>query len=123
MANPFRDMERELKVAKAKAMRQLAVRLETSFTDEISAVKWGWPNPPTTRDIVDENRLRTSITRDINPDDSVTFTWTMEYASYVHEGYTATNGVRYPARPWTQEPLKEAPELFRTYLDAALRQR
>ena len=121
MARPPRDLERAFEAAKSKAMRQLAIRLETRFTDEISSVKWGWPNPPTQRDIVDTGRLRASLTREMNPDDSVTFTWATEYASHVHEGYVATNGQRYPARPWTREPLKEVPELFWTYLDAALR--
>jgi hypothetical protein len=120
MPRPQRDFERALQAAKAKAMRQLAVYLEASFTDEISAVKWGWPNPPTTRDIVDKNRLRSSLTREINEDDSVTFTWATDYASHVHEGYVATNGQRYPARPWTREPLKEVPTKFGVFLRAAL---
>lgn len=120
MPRPQRDIERAIQAAKAKAMRQLAVYLEANFTAEISAVKWGWPNPPTTRDIVDTGRLRSSVTREINDDDSVTFYWPLEYASHVHEGYIAIDGKRYPARPWTREPLKEVPTKFGEFFRAAL---
>lgn len=94
------------------ATKQLSLWLDTRFTQEISAVKWDYPTPPQLRDIVDTGRLRASQTRTVNADGSVTFTWPTEYATQVHEGGVGLNGQRFPGRPWTREPLAEAPAKF-----------
>jgi hypothetical protein len=105
------------------ATKRLSEVLDVQFTNEISAVKWDYPTPPSVRDIVDTGRLRASQTRTINPDGSVTFTWPVEYATQVHEGGVGLNGQRFPGRPWTRTPLAEAPETFATLLRDELRRR
>lgn len=121
MARPKRDINQVVQAAKAQAMNQLATWLEAQFTAEISAVKWDYPTPPKVRDIVDTGRLRASLTRVVNPDGSVTFTWPVEYATEVHEGGVSTlTNLPFPGRPWTKEPLKQAPAKFGTFMRAAL---
>lgn len=110
-----------VEAAVAAATKRLSDVLDTRFTQEISAVKWDYPTPPKVRDIVDTGRLRASQTRTIEPDGSVTFTWPMEYATQVHEGGVGLNGQRFPGRPWTRDPLAEAPELFGELLREELR--
>lgn len=103
------------------ATKQLSEWLDTRFTQEISEVKWDFPTPPKVRDIVDTGRLRASQQRTVNPDGSVTFTWPVEYAQQVHEGGVGLNGQRFPGRPWTREPLAEAPAVFGELLRDQLR--
>ena len=79
-------------------------------------MKWDYPTPPKVRDIVDTGRLRASQTRTVNPDGSVTFTWPVEYATQVHEGGVSPEGLRFPGRPWTRDPLAEAPAKFGQFL-------
>lgn len=119
MAQP-KPLSENLKLAVAAATSQLYSWLDTRFTQEISAVKWKYPTPPQVRDIVDTGRLRASQTRIVNPDGSVTFTWPVEYATQVHEGGVATTGLRFPGRPWTRDPLAEAPEVFGKLLRSEL---
>ena len=116
-----RPFDQQLKAATAKATQQLSRWLYTRFTAEISAVKWEYPTPPPVRDIVDTGRLRASQTRTVNSDGSVTFTWPVEYAAEVHEGGVAISGQRFPGRPWTKAPLKEAAAQYRQLLTNALR--
>jgi len=106
--------------AVARATQRLGQWLDTRFTDEISAVKWSYPTPPKVRDIVDTGRLRASQTRTVNADNSVTFTWPVEYAAQVHEGGVTPEGLRFPGRPWTKAPLEEAPAKFGEFLRIAL---
>ena len=120
MPRPQRDIERAVQAAKAKAMRQLSTWLETRFTEEISSVKWEYPTPPQVRDIVDTGRLRASLTRVVNSDGSVTFTWPVPYATEVHEGGVALSGLRFPGRRWTEAPLEEAPAKFGVFMRSAL---
>lgn len=120
MARPARELNKVLEEAKAKAMRQLGTWLDTRFTEEISSVKWDFPTPPKVRDIVDTGRLRASQTRVMNTDGSITFTWPVEYAGQVHEGGVSTTGLRFPGRPWTKDPLEEAPAKFGELLRSAL---
>lgn len=120
MARPQRQLSTALESAKAQAMHQLGTWLDIRFTQEISAVKWAYPTPPSVRDIVDTGRLRASQTRVVNSDGSVTFTWPTEYAQQVHEGGVATTGLRFPGRPWTKAPLEEAPSKFGQLLRSAL---
>lgn len=122
MPSPKRHINQVIQVAKVKAMDQLSSWLETQFTAEISAVKWDYPTPPKVRDIVDTGRLRSSLTRVVNPDGSVTFTWPVEYATQVHEGgVSPLTDLPFPGRPWTREPLKQAPAKFGEFMRTALR--
>ncbi len=120
MAPRRRELNQALNTAVAQATRQLGTWLDTRFTEEISSVKWEYPTPPQVRDIVDTGRLRTSQTRVVNADGSITFTWPVEYAGQVHEGGVATTGLRFPGRPWTKAPLEEAPAKFGQLLRSAL---
>lgn len=120
MARPQRQLSEALENAKAQAMRQLGTWLDSRFTEEISAVKWAYPTPPSVRDIVDTGRLRASQTRVVNSDGSITFTWPTEYAQQVHDGGVAITGLRFPGRPWTKAPLEEAPSKFGQLLRSAL---
>lgn len=120
MARPQRQLSEALEIAKAQAMRQLGTWLDTRFTEEISAVKWAYPTPPSVRDIVDSGRLRASQTRVVNSDGSITFNWPTEYAQQVHDGGVAITGLRFPGRPWTKAPLEEAPSKFGQLLRSAL---
>ena len=120
MAKSNLSLSKVLSAAKAEALRKTALYLDTRFTEEISSVKWDFPTPPQVRDIVDTGRLRASQTRRIESDNSVTFTWPVEYAAQVHEGGVGLNGQRFPGRPWTQAPLRETPEVFGAFLRRAL---
>lgn len=116
MARPSRRLTPQLQEAVNAATKQLGEWLDARFTQEISAVKWDYPTPPKVRDIVDTGRLRASQTRTVNADGSVTFTWPVEYATQVHEGGVSTEGLRFPGRPWTRDPLAEAPAKFGQFL-------
>lgn len=82
--------------------------LSREFSKQISDPKWDWPSSPSPRDIVDTGQLRATQQDDISRSEA-TFTWPVEYAPYVHEGYIARNGMEYPARPWTREAIKAKP--------------
>jgi aspartate/tyrosine/aromatic aminotransferase len=53
------------------------------------------------QDIVDTGALRDSG-KIIAKQGNYKAIWTMDYAVYVHEGYTKRNGGIQPARPWTE---------------------
>lgn len=89
--------------ASREAAKETFTLLNSEFQRAITAKKWPWPNPPTTRDIVDTGSLRQSNTLAISGMTAV-FRWTKDYATFVHEG--AISGRRnYPARPWTDAIL------------------
>lgn len=89
--------------AAREAAKDTFTLLNQEFQRAITAKKWPWPNPPTTRDIVDTGSLRQSNTLGISNMTAV-FRWTKSYASFVHEG--GISGRRnYPARPWTDAVL------------------
>lgn len=113
-------MAARLQRATAEALRQTALQLDARFTEEISAVKWSYPTPPAVRDIVDTGRLRASQTRSTQADGTTEWRWPVEYAAEVHEGGTATTGLRFPGRPWTKAPLAEFPQRFAANLARVL---
>jgi len=115
-------LDKKLKEAKEKAVKQLNNWLDSRFTEEISAVKWDFPTPPKVRDIVDTGRLRASQTRVQREDGKIEFSWPVEYAKQVHEGGVGLDGQRFPGRPWTKGPLKEAPEKFKEFLTQAIKE-
>lgn len=121
MAN-LSNLSAAVEAAKQKASEQLALYLDSRFTDEISSVKWDYPTPPKVRDIVDTGRLRASQTRTVHPDGRITFNWPVEYAQQVHDGGVSTEGMRFPGRPWTRAPLAEAETKFQEFFDAALKE-
>ena len=120
---PKRDpefLQKALKLAADEAVKKLSLHLDGRFTEEISSVKWDYPTEPKLRDIVDTGRLRSSQTRSVQPDGTVRFSWPVEYAQQVHDGGVAVTGTRFPGRPWTREPLAEAPDKFQEYFKEEL---
>jgi len=58
------------------------------------------------QDIIDTGALKGSQTLSFPNRFQAQFTWEMDYAIYVHEGYTLRSGGHQPGRPWTR-PRKE----------------
>jgi len=56
-------------------------------------------------DIVDTGDLRDSQQITFPRPGSVGFDWPVDYAAFVHEGYTLQNGNKQPGRPWTKVGL------------------
>jgi hypothetical protein len=101
--NPQEEINAVIEEAKKKAL----IILDRRFTEEISAVKWDWPNEPKIRDIVNTGALRASQTRE-ETDKGVRFSWPVEYAVQVHDGGVLKEGNKpFPGRPWTKQPLDE----------------
>lgn len=59
------------------------------------------------RDIVDLGQLRASQQVVFTKPLEAVFSWPIEHAVYVHEGYTLQNGREIEGRPWTQIALQE----------------
>jgi hypothetical protein len=93
------------------ALKRTADVLDVQFTSEISDPKWNWPRQPSPRDIVDTGRLRASQTR-TDTAEGIRWSWGTNYSAQVHEGGKWRNGMELPARPWTQEPMSGAQQLF-----------
>lgn len=62
--------------------------------------------PSTPEDIVDTGALRSSQQVSKVSDNEYLLSWNVDYALYVHEGYTLRNGNRVEGRPWTEEARK-----------------
>lgn len=110
-----------LKAAMKQAMVKTTARLDTRFREEFDSVEWKYPTEPKVRDIVDSGRLRDSQRFDISPEGVATFTWSTPYAAQVHEGGVTTDGVRFPGRPWTRDPIAELPTIYGEELGHALK--
>lgn len=59
------------------------------------------------RDIIDLGQLRSSQQVVFTKPLEAVFSWPVEHAGYVHEGYTLQNGREVEGRPWTQIALQE----------------
>lgn len=95
---------------------------------EASRTKWPWPNEPTTRDVVDDGILRSSITAEAEPapapglDVSWLHTVNVAYAAPVLLGYRQVVGGRiktYPARNIYLVPVRD--RMQRVFTGAYLR--
>lgn len=84
----------------------VVAEMDRRFTAAISAKDWKWPNAPSPRDIVDTGALRASQNYTRQTDGVYRFTWSVPYATSVHEGGTFFDGTEMPARPWTRRALK-----------------
>lgn len=58
------------------------------------------------QDIVDTGRLRASTQVDFESPLIAVFSWSVEYAAYVHEGYVSANGRVVLGRPWTEVAIE-----------------
>lgn len=78
-----------------RTMRQLGQDFQ-NVIEEVGA----FPDFPQS-DIVDTGALKNSQTITFPSPGTVVFEWPVEYAPYVHDGYTLKNGAQQPGRPWT----------------------
>lgn len=95
-----------LDAAVDQAFNEAMFLLGREMTKAISDNVWQWPNPPSPRNIVDTGRLRGSQQLTFPASGTALFAWPVDYALYVHEGYTMKNGVTFPGRPWTTYALQ-----------------
>ena len=54
-------------------------------------------------DIIDSDRLRSSVQTQFLSPSEAEISWPVEYSAYVHEGYVMRNGRVIEGRPWTEE--------------------
>lgn len=110
-----------LQEANKQAMQMLQDWFVKRCTEEITSAKWEWKVPPKIRDIVASGRLRDSLVVTQTVNGGFTATWTVPYATNVHEGgVDPESGIEYLGRPWTKEPLRELPLVYAQFLKAAL---
>ena len=96
-----------IKRATEKALKDSVLGLSAYITTEVISSNRPWPEPLGTRDIVDDGGLRSSQrVNEVSPEE-YQIAWTVEYALFVHEGYTLPNGTRIPGRPFAQIGLDE----------------
>lgn len=118
-----RYMQR-LRAAVEATQEEVAQVYQRDTTLEITRNKWAWPRSPSPRDIVDTGALRQSYLREVvntNGSAIIRHVWKVPYANAVHDGYTLANGTTVPARPWTQEPIKQIIPKFKAILRSKLR--
>ena len=113
---PPDKLPRHFDRAVKRALEAAGNRLDSEFTQQISAEKWPWPRDTlrsgnriagSPRDIVDFGQLRASQNREkLNPY-TLKWTWPVNYSAIVHEGGRFKSGTAYPARPWTKSAVEE----------------
>jgi hypothetical protein len=95
------------------AGEQVALGLDTAFTDKLSSREYDWPGPTrrangqtvtTPRDIIDTGELDSSQQL-LRSRGEWLWLWTTPHALIVHEGATLRNGGEYPARRWTRRAV------------------
>lgn len=89
-----------IKGAALRAFQTTMIELGETFQKVIEEVGAFSDFPKS--DIVDTGELRDSQQIEFPQPGSVVFDWPVEYAPYVHEGYTLRNGNNQPGRPWTE---------------------
>lgn len=89
--------------AALRAFQTSMIELGETFQEVIEDVG-AFPDFPTS-DIVDTGDLRDSQQIDFPQPGSVAFDWPVDYAAFVHEGYTLQNGNEQAGRPWTSVGL------------------
>jgi hypothetical protein len=116
-------LDQHLARTKRAVARDLATWLERRFTQEITTAKWAYPTPPQTRDIVASGRLLRSQTVNVRADGQIEASWPVPYSTQIHEGGVTPWGMRFPGRPWTRQPMTEAPAQFMRLLRSRLEAR
>ncbi|MEG4406428.1 hypothetical protein [Microcoleus sp. MON2_D5] len=94
-----------LQGAALRAFERTMKDLGNTFQEVISEVG-AFPDFPQS-DIIDTGALKESQTVAFPSPGSVVFDWPVEYAPYVHDGYTLQNGAQQPGRPWTSLGLQK----------------
>lgn len=90
--------------AVTKSFKSTALLLSREFVMVISD-PGAFPEFPG-QDIVDTGALRRSQQVGFPSPTTVLYQWPVDYALYVHEGYTRQNGTVVPPRRWTNLALK-----------------
>lgn len=102
---------------------------DSDFDKQMTDEKWGWKGAEwetrrkngqvvtEPRDIVDTSALLNSKKRDDIHSSITEFEWTAPHAEAVHDGYTARNGTRNPARPWTEQTIKDLDQVIKTLFE------
>jgi hypothetical protein len=97
------------------AFEQLSYKFNDKLQEMITSVIWDWNNVTcrrngdvvfTPRDIVDLGGLRDSQSLEFPTNLNANFSYAVNYAVAVHEGYITKKGNQVPARPWTEEARK-----------------
>lgn len=111
----------DIEAAKAEALLRLEEWYVQAAKQEIETAKWPFNTPPRIRDIVDTGRLRDSASVTRLPSGGFSITWTVPYATNVHEGgVDPVTNQRYEGRPWTRDLNAQIPEQFTKFFQAAL---
>lgn len=118
-SNP-RSIQAHFDKAHKRALKELAVWFNKRCREEIESPKWAYPTNPKIRDIVATGRLRDSARIIMLPGGGFEVVWEADYSTDVHEGGTSPEGVRFPGRPWTRDPLAELPAMYAKLLAANL---
>lgn len=89
-----------------QAFKDTAFLLGREFTRVITQPR-NWDGFEGPRDIVDRGQLRSSQQLIFTGPLEALYTWPVEYAEPVHDGYTLRDGRRIKGRPWTQVAISE----------------
>lgn len=96
----------EINAAAEQAFKETAFLLGQEFTRVITEPRT-WDGFEGARDIVDSGQLRSSQ-QIVFPDPmAAVYSWPVEHAIYVHQGYTLRNGREIQGRPWTTIATQE----------------
>lgn len=110
----FKD--KELVDAYQRAFVRLANRMDAEFRQIIQTpgIFDGFP-----QDIVDTGALLRSQKMTIIGIGGVRWDWEVDYAVFVHEGYTLRGGKKQEGRPWTEKAMERLilPNLFTEYFN------
>jgi hypothetical protein len=112
MAAAIRSITQDFDKAQRQTLKDLAVWFNQRCREEMDSEEWAYPTKPKIRDIVDTGRLRDSANLRMLPSGGFEITWEADYSTEVHEGGTSPEGVRFPGRPWTRDPIKELPAMY-----------
>lgn len=97
---------------------------DADFDQQMSSEKWGWKGAEgrtrrkngqvvsEPRDIIDTGDLLRSKKRQPINRSITEFIWEDDVAELVHDGGVLKRGGAYPARPWTEETLKDIDEVI-----------
>lgn len=96
----------EINGAAERAFKETAFLLGRQFTQVITEPRT-WDGFNGVRDIVDTGQLRSSQQLVFTQPLEAVFSWPVEYASAVHDGYTLRGGREVKGRPWTTIALQE----------------
>lgn len=120
MPTASRSISEDFDKAHTKTLKDLAVWFNQRCREEMESPKWTYPTNPKIRDIIDKGNLRDSANVHMLPGGGFEITWEEDYSTEVHEGGTSPEGVRFPGRPWTRDPIKELPAMYAKLLKANL---